>query len=148
MCWYSTHSVKISRNVFIRLMKAEEFISTRIFQYYRFITLDTWLGLFDIFMLELQGRLGLKLSGKNSLIKRTAVFPPNQNPFGPILWYGRPSIPQVRTTLAEFGSLFFLLTRHLNFFLVMIVCLASQRITQSITVRSPKPATVIADARR
>lgn len=47
-------------------MKAEEFISTRIFQYYRFITLDIWLGLFDIFMLELLGRLGLKLSGKNS----------------------------------------------------------------------------------
>lgn len=45
-------------------MKAEEFISTRIFQYYRFITLDTWLGLFDIFMLELQGRLGFNFKFK------------------------------------------------------------------------------------
>lgn len=45
-------------------MKAEAFISTRIFQYYRFITLDIWLGLFDIFMLELQGRLGFNFKFK------------------------------------------------------------------------------------
>lgn len=83
--------------------------------------MDTWLGLFDIFMLEFQGRLGFnfkfKTLGEELPYKKDGgVRPQNQNLFGPILSYGRPSIPQVRTTLAEFGSLFFLPTRHLNCF--------------------------------
>lgn len=95
-------------------MKAEEFISTRIFQYYRFITLDTWLGLFDIFMLEFQGRLGFNFKFKTLReelpYKKDGGVRPKPESFWPILSYGRPSIPQVRATLAEFGSLFFLPT--------------------------------------